>query len=431
MKRLIMILYVLLVFQITMAQRWAYVLNGNAETLSRINLQTDEIINHIVNTGPVPNQVAYYDNRLYVVNSGSASLQIISPTNNRTTAEIQLPINSNPLNVAFNGGFAYVSGFLTNSVYKINLGINQVMDTFMVGPSPAGLTIVDGILYVCNTGFNPVNFTYGQGSVSVIDFNDGQELARINVGKNPQALIEGPDGLVNVICTGNYSTISGSIHLIDPSLQIPVDTISIGGEPFWPVVDNTGRCYVSAGGWSGQGKVFCYNAITRQILRGVDNPVYVGVGAMGLAIDSNGILYCTAQQGNSVTKFNDQGQLLGSFAVGGGPVSVAIIDQRTGITDDLAGIPNAVKLGAPYPNPFNSQVVIPIVGQSDINSHITIEVIDIGGRTIKSISISNNNRTTTQIIWDGKNCEGKVVSTGIYFARLYGTERAVRLVLLR
>jgi len=233
MRRIITILYVLLACQIVSAQRWAYVLNGNAETLSRITLQTGEVANHVVNTGPVPNQVAYYDSKLYVVNSGSASLQIINPADNRTMAEIQLPINSNPLNVAFHDGFAYVSGFLTNSVYKVNLSLNQVTDTSGVGLSPAGLIIANDLLCVCNTGFNPVNFTYDQGSVSVISISDGQELTRINVGKNPQALIEGPDGLINVICTGNYSTVSGSIHFIDLSLQSPVDTISIGGEPYW------------------------------------------------------------------------------------------------------------------------------------------------------------------------------------------------------
>lgn len=431
MRRIIMILYILLVYQIVSAQRWAYVLNGNAETLSRINLQTGEVANHVVNTGPVPNQVAFFDSKLYVVNSGSASLQIINPANNRTTADIQLPINSNPLNVAFYDGFAYVSGFLTNSVYKVNLGINQVTDTFGVGQSPAGLIIVNDLLCVCNTGFNPVNFTYGQGSVSIISIDNGQELTRINVGKNPQALIEGPDGLINVICTGNYSTITGSIHFIDLSLQTPVDTISIGGEPFWPVIDDAGNCFISAGGWSGQGKVYCYNAITRHILRGSSNPIYVGLGAMGLAIDSTGILYCSAQQGNSVTKFNNQGQLLGSFAVGGGPVSITIIDQRTDIIDNLIVNPAACKLSAPYPNPFNLQVVIPIVGQYDNKLHQAIEIIDIGGRLIKTIPSANNGTSLIPVIWDGRDSDGKAVSTGVYFARLTGTEKAVRLVLLR
>jgi YVTN family beta-propeller protein len=431
MRRIITILYILLACQIVLAQRWAYVLNGNAETLSRLNLQTGEVTNHIVNTGPVPNQVAYYDSRLYVVNSGSASLQIINPANNQTTADIQLPINSNPLNVAFYDGCAYVSGFLTNSVYKVNLSTNQVTDTIRVGQSPAGLIIANDILCVCNTGFNPVNFTYGQGSVSIIDISDGQELTRISVGKNPQALIEGPDGSINVICTGNYSTVGGSVHFIDPALQTPVDTISIGGEPFWPVIDDAGNCYVSAGGWSGQGKVFCYDAITHHVLRGLNNPIYVELGAMGLAIDSTGILYCTAQQGNSVTKFNNQGQLLGSFSVGGGPVSITIIDQRTDIIDDLVVNPATFKLGVPYPNPFNSQVVIPIVGQNDNKPHQAIEIIDVGGRIIKSIPSENNGVFPIPVIWDGRNSDGKVVSTGVYFARLAGTAKAIRLVLLR
>jgi hypothetical protein len=431
MKRILTIIFVFIICDSVLGQRWAYVLNGNAETLSRINLQTGEVVNHIVNTGPVPNQVSYYNNMLYVVNSGSASLQAISPAYNMTVAEIRLPINSNPLNVAFANGFAFVSGFLSNNVYKVDLSLNRVVDTFAVGQSPAGLIVVDDLLYVCNTGFNPVNFTYGQGSISVIDIGDGQELARVNVGINPQAAVEGPDGLINVICTGNYSTVTGSVHFIEPSSQAPVDTIFIGGEPFWPVLNNVGRCYISAGGWSGQGKVFCYDALTRQVLRDSSNPIYVGAGAMGLAIDSMGILYCAAQQGNSVSKFNNQGQLLGSFSVGGGPVSITIIDQSNFIDNGLVVNPAAIKLGFPYPNPFNSQIVIPIKGRFDIDSHQEIEIIDVGGRLVKSIAVSGGHEEAVSVIWDGSDDEGHEVSTGVYFAKLTGTKSTARFVLIR
>jgi len=431
LKKYLTILYILIACQIGSAQRWAYVLNGNAETLSRINLQTGQIANHIVNTGPVPNQVAYYENNLYVVNSGSASLQIINPGNNQTIAEIQLPINSNPLNVAFADGFAFVSGFLTNRVYKIDLADIQVIDTFTVGQSPAGLIISNGRLYVCNTDFNPVNFTYGLGSLSVVNIADGQEMARISVGKNPQAVIKGPDGVINVICTGDYSATHGSIHFIDPGQLIAVDTINIGGDPFWPVIDDEGRCFISAGGWSGNGIVYCYNALTHQIIKGTGNPIAVGLGAMGLAMDSAGLLYCTAQQANLVSKFDGDGRGLGSFAVGGGPVSIAIIDQRTGIKNAADPAPLEYGFGLPYPNPFNSQVVIPFSGQAESRKFQEIEICDTVGRKIKKIEISGSDKAPNRIIWNGRDESGKMAVTGVYFARLVGTREAVKLVLMK
>lgn len=431
MKKIIFIFYILAAAQAVFAQRWAYVVNGNSETLSRINIQTGEVVNHIVNTGPVPNQVSYYDDLLYVVNSGSASLQIIDPDINNTIAEMPLPINSNPLNVAFDGSYAFVSGFLTSSVYKVDLSTRSVIDTFTVGQSPAGLIVANGILYVANTGFNPVNFSYGQGSVSVLSAVDGNTIAQINVGKNPQALIEGPDGLINVICTGNYSTVSGRIFFIDPINLIAIDSLGIGGSPFWPVLDRNGICYLSAGGWSGNGIVYSYNTLTKQIVRGNNNPINVAVGAMGLAIDSAGVLYCTAQQANVVSKFNGQGQVLTNFQVGSGPSSIAIIDQRTGIEDNQANIPNSSRLGQPYPNPFNSQVIIPIRGRPSAKLPETINIYNICGEVIRRFDIENTGFKGSKIIWDGTDEQGGIVTSGIYFAKMAGTEGAVRLVLLR
>jgi YVTN family beta-propeller protein len=431
MKKTLIVLFILVISQISFGQRWAYVLNGNSETLSKVNLETGAVVNHIINTGPVPNQVAYYNHLLYVVNSGSASLQIINPTTNQSIDEIPLPINSNPLNINFGGDYAYVSGFLTASVYKIDLVSRTVADTFAVGQSPAALVVADGILYVTNTAFNPVNFSYGQGSVSVMSLANGQELARINVGKNPQGIIEGPDGLINVICTGNYSTVSGSIHFINPIGFTVIDTINIGGEPFWPVLDQIGRCYVSAGGWAGNGTVFYYDANSRQVIRGTGNPINIAVGAMGLAIDSAGILYCTAQQANVLSKFNNQGETMANFAVGSGPSSVTIIDQRVDIEDSESAIPAEYGLGNPYPNPFNSQVVIPIIGRSEERSSQLLKIYDVCGKVVQSIEIGAGGQNRNQITWDGDDWRGNSASSGVYFARIVGTGGSVRLVLLR
>jgi YVTN family beta-propeller protein len=431
MKRTLIILYILVFSQIVSGQRWAYVLNGNSETLSRVNLETGAVVNHIVNTGPVPNQVEYHEQFLYVVNSGSASLQIINPATNQTVDEIQLPINSNPLNVAFEGSYAYVSGFLTASVYKIDLNSRAVVDTFAVGQSPSGMAVAGGRLYVANSGFNPANFSYGQGSVSVIPLDLGVELARIIVSKNPQTVIVGPDGLINVICTGNYAEVAGKIIFIDPVNLVPMDTIAIGGNPFWPVLDQNGKCYVSAGGWAGNGTVFCYDANSRQIIRGTGNPINIAIGAMGLAIDSTGILYCTAQQANVLSKFNNQGETMANYSVGSGPSSVTIIDNRVDIENVEVTTPAEFGLGNPYPNPFNSQVVIPIIGHSEEIKSQLLKIYDICGKVVRSIDNGVGGQHSDRIIWDGNDWGGKTVSTGVYFARIVGTGESVKVVLLR
>ena len=411
-----------------MAQRWAFVVNGSSETLSRIDLQTGSVQNHIITTGPVPNQIAYYDGFLYVVNSGSASLQIIDAANPHTTAEIPLPLNSNPMNVAFNQQSAYVTSYANDLVYKIDLNSQSVVDSYSVGVSPAGIIVFGGKLYVANTGFDRINFIFGQGSVTVIEIASGGRVAQINVAKNPQALIAAPDNFINVICTGDYSSVTGRIYFINSESNVLTDSLAIGGQPYWPCIDGLGIVYLSAGGWSSNGIVLSYNAISRSVLRGTGNPILVGLGSMGLAMDSTGLFYSVGQMANSVTRFDGNGQVQGTFGVGAGPVSIAIIDQRTGIEDSDNSKPDEFKLGLPYPNPFNSTVVIPLKGQS-LGGELSI--YNICGELVTRLKIESNSNGNGQFVWHGNDFEGSSVKSGIYFARIGGTGEYRKMVLLR
>jgi YVTN family beta-propeller protein len=432
MKKISVIAIVIIWANLGFAQRCAYVLNGNAETLSRIDLETGAVINHIATTGPVPNQVVYYDGLLYVVNSGSASLQIINPENNNTIAEIPLPLSCNPMNVAFIGQYAYVTGMTTAGVYKINLESRSVIDTFAVGRSPAGILAASGVLYVANTAFNPVDLTYGQGSVTVLSPVDGQRFADINVGKNPQALALGTDDMINVICTGNYSNIRGKIYFINPANNRAIDSLPTGGDPYWPVLDNNGIGYISAGGWTGNGVVFSYNAVTRTIIRGQGNPIAVANGAMGLAMDSLGMLYCTGQSANAVTRFTGPGQITATYNVGGGPVSITIMDRGTGIASGDSTInPAPINLGVPYPNPFNSTVVIPFSGTVRTGQPVFFEIYDILGQLICRFEPAREGIYQNNIVWDGRDSRGVMASSGIYFIRMAGTWQTAKMVLLR
>jgi YVTN family beta-propeller protein len=424
-------IFILIMIGCTFAQRWAYVINGNSETLSRINLQTGNVENHILTTGPVPNQIAYYNNLLYVVNSGSASLQIIDATNPHTIAEIPLPINSNPWNAAFWGDYAFVTGFSSTKVYKISLTTYIVIDSFSVGQSPAGIIVFNGKLYVTNTAFNQINNTYGQGSISVLNPANGHLIAQLDVGKNPQTLIAAPDSFINVICTGNYSSNRGSIYFIDSRNEIIADSLLIGGDPFWPCISSNGVGFISGGGWSGYGIVYSYNAFSRTIIHGANSPIHVGVGAMGLGLDSSGNLYSVGQMANAVTRFNQQGQVLATYQVGAGPVSIAIVDQRTSVNDLSDKLPENFSLGLAYPNPFNSSVIIPLNGQSAKIKDTAIDIFDITGHLIRTLQISDKSGNYRQQRWNGLNAVGKAVSSGVYFIHLRGTSSNTKIVLIR
>jgi len=69
-----------------------------------------------------------------------------------------------------------------------------------------------------------------------------------------------------------------------------------------------------------------------------------------------------------------------------------------------------------YPNPFNSQVMISYnISQP---SNVSLEVFDILGRKVQTLKNTYEQAGQKQIIWDGRNCNGDMVSAGIYLCRI-------------
>jgi len=426
--KIIVLILILVTAGLAFAQSSAFVINGSAETLSKIDLETGQVQNHIVTLGAVPNQVICHDEMLYVVNSISASLMMIDPADNSIEQNIWLPINSNPWNVAVDGGFAYVTGLATSSVYAVDLTSGSIIDTYEVGLSPEGIIAIEDRLYITNTGFNPVDFSFGQGSVSILEISSGTELARVNVSKNPQTIAIGPDGLINVICTGDYASVFGMIYFIDPWEMMAVDSLATGGFPGNVTISAAGIGFISAGGWVDDGYVFSYDAQNHTLIRGNDNPILVGTGSYGIAIDSLDYIYSAGQIANAVTKFDSGDEIIDSYNVGSGPVSITILDTRTSI-DEIAEMPKGISLKSPYPNPFNSSVLIPFEGKSE--NIPTIEIFDISGRLVKRLSSSPDYTINNSVIWNGHDMRGHEVVSGVYFARLTGTSKSVKMVFLR
>ena len=171
-----------------------WVVNGLAETASRIILDSGVVSNHVATLGIVPNQIVVSGNHLLTVNSGENNIQMF---NRHTLAElgtVELGPNRNPWNlVMVDSAIGYVTNFAAGTVSKFNILTRTVLKEFAVGQSPEGIAFSRGKIWVCNTGFNPNDFSYGQGEVAVVDPAADSVLARINVGTNPQAIKNTPD----------------------------------------------------------------------------------------------------------------------------------------------------------------------------------------------------------------------------------------------
>jgi aminopeptidase N len=79
------------------------------------------------------------------------------------------------------------------------------------------------------------------------------------------------------------------------------------------------------------------------------------------------------------------------------------------------------------PNPFQNRVNFKIKGKATVR----IEIFDISGRQVKSLFRPKpNNETVENILWDGKDEIGKLLSGGVYFVKLTAGKKTGQLKLL-
>ncbi len=86
-----------------------------------------------------------------------------------------------------------------------------------------------------------------------------------------------------------------------------------------------------------------------------------------------------------------------------------------------------------YPNPFNSKTIINIKTQMTQGGDIKLEIFDIIGRLVKRFDIVESalkGGTSAQINWDASDASGKMVNSGIYFARASTLEHKSSIKLL-
>ena len=97
----------------------------------------------------------------------------------------------------------------------------------------------------------------------------------------------------------------------------------------------------------------------------------------------------------------------------------------------LNNVLRAFALYQNYPNPFNPSTTIeyriPLSGQVKIN------IFNIQGRLIRTLSNSQQTTGTHKIIWDGKDNSGISAASGIYFCQILfkGNMLVKKLVLLK
>lgn len=119
----------------------------------------------------------------------------------------------------------------------------------------------------------------------------------------------------------------------------------------------------------------------------------------------------------------------------GGPINVGLppfdilvsTDWVTGIGDS----PGIARLGQNYPNPFNPETSIPFSLARE--ARVTLRVYDVSGAHVATLLDENREAGEYTARWDGRDAQGRVSASGVYFVRLEanGTIATRKLVLLK
>ena len=109
------------------------------------------------------------------------------------------------------------------------------------------------------------------------------------------------------------------------------------------------------------------------------------------------------------------------FSDGQKEVSTTVDSFRvTGLEDreERPDIPQAFCLYQNYPNPFNSTTAISYQLSAVRPHHTTLKIYNILGQKIRTLVDEKQPPGNYSILWDGKDENGRPVSSGIYFYRL-------------
>ena len=212
-----------------------YVLNegnmgSNKATLDYYNFSTGRYTRNVFGfanpsvpkeMGDVGNDLGIYGSKLYAVINCSNKVDVMDKMTVKKIGQIDIP---NCRYIKFYGGYAYVTSYAgpveiredykqRGYVAKIDTATLQVVDTCVVGFQPDELDIVNGKIYVANSGGYMVpNY---ENTLSVIDIATFKEEERIPIAINLQGCRADSHGTLWVSSRGDYYENSSMLYAYD------------------------------------------------------------------------------------------------------------------------------------------------------------------------------------------------------------------------
>lgn len=320
--------------------RLAYTIHAFDSSVHRIDLDTGETASLSAVLSPGANRiVANEDDTLaFVACSGSDVVDVLDLASESRIASIPLPLGSNPWDCEPALGRVYVTALLNDKVYVLDPGASAVVDSIDVGIAPQGMAVAQGHLFVANTGFDFSNFTYGPGSISVIDLATNIVEATVPVPTNPQEVFVAADGRLHVICTGDFFATLGAVRILDPSTLTSVATLPVAAFPGGGFASHLGIVYLGVTTPSFSSEIWSYEAASGIFTHDGTTPLLPTTSFLGNlrgTLDDKLVVPDFTLDALLVEDPASPGSPL-AFSVGDGPVDVLVVERESPVALDLS-----------------------------------------------------------------------------------------------
>ncbi|MBR3541071.1 MAG: YncE family protein [Bacteroidales bacterium] len=193
--------------------------------------------------GDVGNDIGIYGSKLWIVVNCSNKVEVCEARSTRRLGQVNI---DNCRYLAFDGGFVYVSSYAgpvqvaencpLGRVYKVDTLTMQKVDSVVVGYQPEEMAIVDGKLYVANSGGYRVPLY--DNRIMVIDLTTFQVIKEIEVDVNLHRLLADSYGQLWVSTRGNYFDVAPALYCLKDDkvvarLEIPISSMTIVGDSLY------------------------------------------------------------------------------------------------------------------------------------------------------------------------------------------------------
>ena len=195
----------------------------NNSTLSWVNLSNNKVTSSVfldINNRPLGdtgNDMIKYGGKIYIVVTGSSTVEVIDATTLTSLEQIPFQYNNvaqEPRQITAKNGNVFVCSF-DGYVSAIDTSSLTIIDRVKVGRNPDGICTLGQSIFVSNSG--GLDFPNVDSTVMEIDIPSFQVVDTFVVGDNPGDLIADSYDHIYVVKRGDNTTSNITVKKIDPS----------------------------------------------------------------------------------------------------------------------------------------------------------------------------------------------------------------------